>query len=763
MEVDDQLLRSDQCVLVQTLESEHTKLQAQCYEQEALIEAQSHELNVLREELAKARLSQKVSMSTGVEQEESLLEEKETKEASLTSKLQSLEYKLRQSHQEEFRLKDEKERQALELEELVRLRSALELERRNLRSDLREAKQREQRLLVEINDLEEQNVSLQKDVASLQGSQVEFEGAKHEVCQLSEEVSYLKSQLYDAEALREITEKKLEEALEAFQSEREQKYALRKELDQRLTSESPVLHLSGLSFTAFHLDQSHSEDGHHIDEDYSESDVPELQQLEADIINQPSERRGDVPATCRPATVNDLLSELHVTEIRKLEKQLEQLETEKGQVESKLEDALRQLDEANGASEGRMPNLARLRRQVNALANLHKEDYGSGDTGDLQKLKESLLRHEDRHLKALRLVEELQNDLNKAQDTEDAEEQVDRLRDQVANLINKIKTYEEEIADLKEDLVLVGTFTEDCQKRMGSAQEELLAASDELAQLYHHVCTVNGETPSRVVLDHAAGTNGSMDSAIPNVPAPDNKPATINSSALDTLRERLRTDHFRAVFLRGNTSIDPAQCATLGETLRDQVRHLRSAVETTLGRSRTPGDGTGEEDPQEQVIKLKSLLSTKREQIATLRAVLKANKRTAEIALANLKSKYETEKSVVSDTMVKLRHELKLLKEDAATFASLRAMFAARCEEYVARLDEQQRQLTAAEDERKTLNSLLRMAIQQKLALTQRLEDLEMDRERSHLRRGPRRGPTGQGGGSQRGSPHHTALGFFGH
>lgn len=36
-----------------------------------------------------------------------------------------------------------------------------------------------------------------------------------------------------------------------------------------------------------------------------------------------------------------------------------------------------------------------------------------------------------------------------------------------------------------------------------------------------------------------------------------------------------------------------------------------------------------------------------------------------------------------------------------------------------------QRQLAAAEDEKKTLNSLLRMAIQQKLALTQRLEDLE--------------------------------------
>jgi len=69
--------------------------------------------------------------------------------------------------------------------------------------------------------------------------------------------------------------------------------------------------------------------------------------------------------------------------------------------------------------------------------------------------------------------------------------------------------------------------------------------------------------------------------------------------------------------------------------------------------------------------------------------------------------------------MTKLRHELKSLKEDAATFSSLRAMFAQRCDEYVTQLDQLQRQLSSAEEEKKTLNSLLRMAIQQKLALTQ--------------------------------------------
>lgn len=55
-------------------------------------------------------------------------------------------------------------------------------------------------------------------------------------------------------------------------------------------------------------------------------------------------------------------------------------------------------------------------------------------------------------------------------------------------------------------------------------------------------------------------------------------------------------------------------------------------------------------------------------------------------------------------------------------------MFAARCEEYVTQVDDLNRQLEAAEEEKKTLNQLLRLAVQQKLTLTQRLEEMEMDR-----------------------------------
>lgn len=59
-------------------------------------------------------------------------------------------------------------------------------------------------------------------------------------------------------------------------------------------------------------------------------------------------------------------------------------------------------------------------------------------------------------------------------------------------------------------------------------------------------------------------------------------------------------------------------------------------------------------------------------------AIVFLSTQTAELALSNLKTKYETEKSMVSETMMKLRNELKALKEDAATFSSLRVMFASR-------------------------------------------------------------------------------------
>ena len=92
------------------------------------------------------------------------------------------------------------------------------------------------------------------------------------------------------------------------------------------------------------------------------------------------------------------------------------------------------------------------------------------------------------------------------------------------------------------------------------------------------------------------------------------------------------------------------------------------------------GSGDGEptsitvsemEEMQKQICEYRSLVEAKTEQNATLRSVLKANKMAAEKALGNLKAKYDSEKTIISETMLKLRNELRLLKEDAATFSSM--------------------------------------------------------------------------------------------
>jgi len=198
---------------------------------------------------------------------------------------------------------------------------------------------------------------------------------------------------------------------------------------------------------------------------------------------------------------------------------------------------------------------------------------------------------------------------------------------------------------------------------------------------------------------------------------------------------------------------------TVLQSLTNLLHIVKSAAESTL-QSKMAVEDKDRAELYQTINKLKILLTTKREQVSSLRSVLRSNKTSAEGALQCLRDKYESEKRLKDESMDTLRKELKQFKEDAATFASARAMFTARCEElngwfvywgsvthkhivifFSAKLESAQEGLRAAEEEKKTLNQLLRMAIQQKLHLTQRMEDIEVDRERhreSYKRTNPR-------------------------
>ncbi|KAG2470574.1 BICD2 protein, partial [Polypterus senegalus] len=698
--------------------------------------------------------------------EESLIQESASKEAYYEQRVLELQTELKQLRNVLANAQSENDRLTSVVQELRENNQVVELQRTRLRDDIKEYKFRETRLLQDYTELEEENISLQKQVSILRQNQVEFEGLKHEIRRLEEETEFLNSQLDDAIRLKEIAERQLGEALETIKTEREQKNNLRKELSHYMTISdsmynSPLsISLDGLKFS----DDASEPNNDDVLNGYDNSTIAKINGSSENKMSASKKNDLFQPA---PSLVNDLLSELNISEIQKLKQQLMQVEREKVNLLSTLQDSQKQLEHARGALSEQHEKVGRLTENLNAMKKLQaskerqsaldnekeRDSHEDGDYYEVDINGPEIL--ECKYKLAVAEIGDLKEELKTLKTKYDEyeskyeeeksrrENEVQALTEKLASLEKTNRTDRDQVVRLEKELRKVSDVAGETQGSLSVAQDELVTFSEELANLYNHVCMCNNETPNRVMLDYYKEGKGGRTSPegrgrrspilltkglFPEPPKVENGNGDSTPSPVSSLPSPV-SDHRK----------EPMNIYNLIAIIRDQIKHLQTAVDRTteLSRQRVATHELGpvvdkdKEAFMEEILKLKSLLSTKREQIATLRTVLKANKQTAEVALANLKSKYENEKAMVTETMMKLRNELKALKEDAATFSSLRAMFATRCDEYVTQLDEMQRQLAAAEDEKKTLNSLLRMAIQQKLALTQRLEDLEFDHEQS--------------------------------
>ncbi|XP_072764739.1 protein bicaudal D isoform X3 [Anoplolepis gracilipes] len=646
---------------------EKSALQQRCNDLEALYENTKHELEITQEALAKFQTTTKITAKSGIEQEESLLNESAARETSLQSQIIELECETKQLRHELERVEAERDHALQEREEVGKDHQQAETERKSLRTELRECRFRETRLLQDYSELEDENISLQKQVSGLRSSQVEFEGAKHEIRRLTEEVELLNSQVEELTNLKKIAEKQMEEALESLQAEREAKYALKKELDQRINSES-IYNLSNLALSIRGIteDQTICSDG--------EDDSPALRRIEADLKTQE-------PGTSASDKQVDLFSEIHLNELKKLEKQLELAETEKAHLTQNLRESQYAVEKSQAELQSFVARIVQLAAHVQSLHHLHsKLPEKQNEEATLDKLNQAIVQYHQWSTMSAREVNQLQKDLAELENGLTVSDSTQQLRTELTNLRNKIpeseKSLREKLLDteqrsmqLESDVSTLSKLTAEAGGFLDSAQNDLQNLSDELAQLYHHVCTVNGETPSRVVLDHEKSEN---------VPEKEEE-----NSKMDWCRTLFKTD----IKIKDLESLSKSkEIAKHIETAMDQIKYLRSAVEHTIELSKVKGmqssicnvcetsvnENKAEvTDLQEQVIRLKALLSAKREQIATLRTVLKSNKNTAEVALTNLKSKYENEKSIVNETMLKLRNELRMLKENAATFSIL--------------------------------------------------------------------------------------------
>ncbi|XP_055506157.1 protein bicaudal D homolog 1 isoform X2 [Leucoraja erinacea] len=767
---------------------EKQSLKQQYDELESAYETVKHELEQLKEAFGQAYSNHRKVAEDGETREETLLQESASKESYYLSKILELQTEMKQARILVLNAQSENDRlNALSLD-LKENNETLELQRIRMKDEIREYKFRESRLLQDYTELEEENITLQKLVSTLKQNQVEYEGLKHEIKRLEEETVLLNSQLEDAIRLKEIAEHQLEEALETLKNEREQKNNLRKELSQYINMSDSMYNthiniaVDGLKFPEDGGGEPNNDDkvnGH----------------IHGSLVKLQSDYRPAGRKTDNPALVSDLFSELNISEMQKLKQQLIQVEREKSLLMVSLAESQSQLEHTKGALSEQHGTVHSLTERINAMrrlqvnkdskAELENEkgresgeethDYEVDINGlEILECKYKVAITEVIDLKAeLKSLKEKYNKCVETYTEEKAkyEDRVQELDKQVSCLEKMNKEYNEKVSHFETEVKSLTVMANEGHNTLNTAQDELVTFSEELAQLYHHVCLCNNETPNRVMLDYYRQSRVTRSGSLKG---PDDPRAVLSPRlarrglSSPTVEPRNSPDHSpregggggggggggqqsptkpasvppppsSPVSDPGDLRKEPMNIYNLNAIIRDQIKHLQKAVDRSLQLSRqraaarelAPMIDKDKEVLMEEILKLKSLLSTKREQIATLRTVLKANKQTAEIALANLKSKYENEKTMVTETMMKLRNELKALKEDAATFSSLRAMFATRCDEYVTQLDDMQRQLAAAEDEKKTLNSLLRMAIQQKLALTQRLEDLEFDHEQS--------------------------------
>uniref|UniRef100_A0A672GN77 Protein bicaudal D homolog 1-like n=1 Tax=Salarias fasciatus TaxID=181472 RepID=A0A672GN77_SALFA len=754
-EANREKIRAAECGLVVLEENQALKLKY------VELETEQETLRKELEQLQEAYTNQRKVAEDGETNEETLLQESASKEAYYMGRLLELQTEVTLSRSVASNAQAENERLNALVQELRESNEMLELQRSRMREEIKEYKFRETRLLQDYTELEEENITLQKLVSTLKQSQVEYEGLKHEIKVLEEETVLLNSQLEDALRLKEISESQLEEALDALKTEREQKNNLRKELAHHISLSDSVYgagaHLAltvtgveGLKFpeetngtngsAAVPAANGNNEDSNRCNGHLHSGTG--LAKMNGDY------RPGRKGEGLHP--VPDLFSELNLSEMQKLKQQLLQVEREKATLLMNLQESQTQLQHTQGALSEQSERVHRLTERVNTMKQLNgdkelddpqeteKPDGGSFSPPangrrdpdihgfEILECKYKVAVTEVIDLKAeLKALKEKYNQAVEGQGDGHNDDRVQALSEQSR----------ERVASLEAELRASASTATESQGMLNAAQDELVTFSEELAQLYHHVCLCNNETPNRVMLDYYRQSRITRSGSLKGGDDPNSAdPPSCHSSPT-----RNHTGSPAADLRK-----EPMNIYNLNAIIRDQIKHLQRAVDRSLQLSRqraaarelAPMLDKDKESCMEEILKLKSLLSTKREQIATLRLVLKANKQTAEGALANLKSKYENEKAMVTDTMMKLRNELKALKEDAATFSSLRAMFATRCDEYVTQLDEMQRQLAAAEDEKKTLNSLLRMAIQQKLALTQRLEDLEFDHEQTHRGRG---------------------------
>ncbi|XP_019628206.1 PREDICTED: protein bicaudal D homolog 2-like [Branchiostoma belcheri] len=580
-------------------------------ELESVYESTNRELDFAKKSLEDLHLRYQKLSQDSQEREETLLKETATREAGFVNRIASMEEEVRHSKQALTNIKSENDRLARLKVESDHTIDSLENQRKELKENVKEHKQRETRLMQDYRQLEEDNLLLKKQMSILKSSQVEQGALKIENKRLLEDIELVNSQLKEESRVKQVAQKQLEEALNTLDDEREQKMVLQQQVDS-LTSNHKIP---------------------------TTPDSPRI---------FPSPRQSPTPVT-------DFLSEFRTSEIEMLNEQLEKIKTEK-------ETLLKTLEEANG--------------KVSQAENYNK------------KLEAEKLRYQDSN-----------------------------------NTIHKeLQTMTEELKHIYKTALMING------KRLSRIKEA-------------------GRTPTKEKQPARKRSGSKLESKTKQHLRPSGantqEPSGIDGKSQKNKAKSLLGGHVEGKTQKPDSKVtDPITCHVLLHTTKDQIKQVRRTVDRTLDitsqLSYVDSSMAAERlELQEQVQKLKTLLNSKREQVASLRTVLKVSKAAAETELTTLQQSFNTSRDRDQEELGSLWEEVQELREEVANFHTLRTGWASRCDDLVAQVEEMQdhvaaletekndvlKRQEAAEKERKELEAALMAAVQQKVELEQKLED----------------------------------------
>ena len=80
----------------------------------------------------------------------------------------------------------------------------MDAQKKQLRAELKQLKQREKQLADDYGELEDENITLQKQISSLKSAQLEYDGMQYEISRLLEDSQVLQASNDEANQLKQI-------------------------------------------------------------------------------------------------------------------------------------------------------------------------------------------------------------------------------------------------------------------------------------------------------------------------------------------------------------------------------------------------------------------------------------------------------------------------------------------------------------------------------------------------------------------------------